>query len=73
MKKVNTLKLKVIIPLLVFIYMAISSCTQQKKMDLTYIANAGFLIETSGKQIIIDALFNQGWDSYLVPCRFNCV
>ncbi|MDA3814018.1 MAG: MBL fold metallo-hydrolase [Candidatus Cloacimonetes bacterium] len=47
--------------------MILSPCYGQKKIDVTYVANSGFLIESSGKQIIIDALFNQGWGNYLVP------
>ena len=39
----------------------------EHKIDVTYIANAGFLIESSGKKILIDALFNNGWDTYLIP------
>jgi len=39
----------------------------QKKTDVTYIANAGFMIECDGKKILIDALFNLGWGNYLTP------
>ena len=42
-------------------------CYGQKKIDVTYIANAGFLIESGGKKVIIDALFKNGWNTYLVP------
>jgi L-ascorbate metabolism protein UlaG (beta-lactamase superfamily) len=42
-------------------------CFGQDKIDVTYIANAGFLIESSGKKILIDALFKNGWDTYLTP------
>lgn len=44
-----------------------SSGFGQQKMDVTYIANSGFLIESGNKSVIIDALFKQGWDNYLVP------
>lgn len=37
------------------------------KIDVTYIANAGFLIESSGKKILVDALFKNGWNNYLIP------
>ena len=43
-----------------------SQCTEYK-IDVTYIANAGFLIESAGKKILIDALFNNGWNNYLTP------
>lgn len=39
----------------------------QNKLDVTYIANSGFLIESGKKQVLIDALFNQGWGNYLTP------
>ena len=42
-------------------------CIGQEKIEVTYIANAGFLIESSGKKILIDALFKNGWNTYLVP------
>lgn len=62
------MKLNVFIPLLFFLAIIISPpCSGQKKIDVTYIANSGFLIESSGKKIIIDALFNTGWDNYLTP------
>lgn len=36
-------------------------------IDVTYIANCGFLIEMSSKKILIDALFNEGFDYYTTP------
>ena len=42
-------------------------CFGQKKIDVTYIANAGFLIESNSKKVLIDCLFNTGWNSYLIP------
>jgi len=53
--------------LLLLISLIIQTCFGQKKIDVTYIANAGFLIENSGKKIIIDGLFKNGWGTYLVP------
>jgi len=35
--------------------------------DVTYIGNTGFLIESGGKKIVIDAMFDEGWGTYLVP------
>ncbi len=61
------MKRKTIITLLVLINITISSFAQQKKIDVSYIANAGFLLESNGKQILIDALFKQGWGNYLIP------
>ena len=49
------------------------SQSTELKIDVTYIANAGFLIESSGKKVLIDALFKNGWNTYLTPCRFNCI
>jgi len=61
------MKRKVFFPILLLASIIISPCYGQQKIDVTYIANAGFLIESSGKKIIIDALFKQGWDNYLIP------
>ncbi len=61
------MKRKIFIPLLLLANIIFSPCYGQKKVDVTYIANSGFLIESSGKQIIIDALFKNGWDNYLIP------
>jgi len=59
------MKQKVFIPiLLLFLF---SSSYAQNKFDVTHIANSGFLIESGHKKILIDALFKQGWDNYLVP------
>jgi L-ascorbate metabolism protein UlaG (beta-lactamase superfamily) len=49
------------------ISMKLFSQGTEPKIDVTYIANAGFLIESSGKKVIIDGLFNTGWNSYLIP------
>ena len=43
------------------------SQSTEYKIDVTYIANAGFLIESSGKKVLIDALFKNGWNNYLTP------
>ncbi len=61
------MKRKILIPLLLLTNIIFSPCFGQKKIDVTYIANSGFLIESSGKQIIIDALFKHGWGNYLIP------
>ncbi|MCK4920158.1 MAG: MBL fold metallo-hydrolase [Bacteroidales bacterium] len=61
------MKQKIFIPLLLLATIIFSPCYGQQKIDVTYIANSGFLIESEGKQIIIDALFNTGWDNYLIP------
>lgn len=60
--KVKALFLVTMIANLVF-----QPCSGQEKIDVTYIANAGFLIESGGKKVLIDALFNNGWNTYLVP------
>lgn len=37
------------------------SFSQQKKIDVTYIANCGFLISINDNQVLIDALFKEGY------------
>ena len=58
---------KALIFLVLITHILIGACFAQKQINLTYIANAGFLVESGGKQLIIDALFKQGWDTYLTP------
>ena len=36
-------------------------------IDVTYIANEGFLIQAAGKKVLIDALFERGAPNYLTP------
>jgi len=60
------MKRKLFIPLLL-LNIVFLSCKGQNKIDVTYIANSGFLIESGQNQIIIDALFKNGWDNYLTP------
>lgn len=55
---------------LVFIFLlaniSLVSFSQQKKIDVTYIANCGFLISINENKVLIDALFKEGFDQYLV-------
>jgi L-ascorbate metabolism protein UlaG (beta-lactamase superfamily) len=60
------MKMKVFISLLLLANISLVSFSQQKKIDVTYIANCGFLLETQDKQVVIDALFKEGFDNYLV-------
>ena len=36
-------------------------------LKVTYIANAGFLVESSTRKVLIDALFEEGYGQYLTP------
>jgi L-ascorbate metabolism protein UlaG (beta-lactamase superfamily) len=38
-----------------------------KKLNITYIANEGFLLSTPNKKVIIDALFKEGYGFFLTP------
>jgi L-ascorbate metabolism protein UlaG (beta-lactamase superfamily) len=38
-------------------------------VDVTYIANAGFVVSSATQKVAIDAMFDEGWGSYLVPSR----
>lgn len=60
-------KLAVVILTGLLISLNLFSQSTEDKIDVTYIANAGFLIERSGKKILIDALFKNGWNNYLIP------
>jgi L-ascorbate metabolism protein UlaG (beta-lactamase superfamily) len=43
------------------------SFSQQKKIDVIYIANCGFLFENNNKQLVIDALFKPVFLDYVAP------
>lgn len=54
------MRTKLIFGLIIANTIASSIYSQQKKVEVTYIANAGFMIESNNKQLAIDALFNIG-------------
>ena len=58
--------MKFFIPLLLFANLTLLTYSQQKQVDVTYIANCGFLIKTNENQLVIDALFKEGFQNYLV-------
>ncbi|MBT3754706.1 MAG: hypothetical protein HOB92_04455 [Candidatus Cloacimonetes bacterium] len=39
------------------------------EIKVTYIANMGYMISSANKTVIVDALFEQGFDSYLTPSK----
>lgn len=61
------MKNKVILTFLLLSYLTVSSYSQQKKTEVTYVGNAGFLIEVGDKKILIDALFKGFEGSYELP------
>lgn len=53
---------------LTFILSVTTACLQNaKKVNVTYVGNAGFLYEVGGKKILIDALFKGFEGGYLLP------
>ena len=48
------------------IMVLIISCSNEKTVKVTYIANCGFLVENDQNKILIDALFSKGYNQYLV-------
>ena len=44
-----------------------SADDQRPPLAVTYIANEGFLVEGGGKRVLIDALFDNGFGTYLAP------
>lgn len=59
------MKSKSIFVSLIIVLITLNAFSQ--KIDITYIANAGFLIEGNSKKVIIDALFDEGFGFYLKP------
>jgi len=46
------------ISIILFICCCISNIYSQKECNVTYVSNEGFLVETAGKKVLIDALFD---------------
>jgi len=61
------MKRKTIIIFLLLSYFTVSSYAQQEKVDVTYVGNAGFLINIGDKKILIDALFKGFKGNYELP------
>jgi len=58
---------KATIIFLILSYITVSSYAQQVKVDVTYVGNAGFLIQVDNKKILIDALFKGFEGGYQLP------
>lgn len=65
--KGKQMKIKAIIVFLLVSHIAFPVCAQQDKTDVTYVGNAGFMIETGDKKILIDALFKGSESIYYLP------
>ncbi|TFH39665.1 MAG: MBL fold metallo-hydrolase, partial [ANME-2 cluster archaeon] len=61
------MKRKAIIIVLLLSYITVSTYAQKEKVDVTYVGNAGFLINIGDKKILIDALFKGFADNYNLP------
>lgn len=61
------MKNKTIIIFLLLTYITLTSYAQQKKAEVTYIGNAGFMIKIGDKKILVDALFKGFEGDYNLP------
>lgn len=59
--------MKKIFTTIIFLTAIISSFAQLKKPEVTYVGNAGFLIQVDNKKILIDALFKGFEGGYQLP------
>ncbi len=48
---------------------AFSADEPRPPLDVTYVANEGFLIRAAGKTVLVDSLFDTGFDTYLAPSQ----
>ncbi len=48
---------------------AVAAKISQPALDVTYIANEGFLIQAAEKKVLVDALFDDGFGTYLAPSQ----
>lgn len=58
---------KAIIVFLFLSYITVSTFAQKERVDVTYVGNAGFLINIGDKKILIDALFKGFEGQYNLP------
>ncbi|UCG51856.1 MAG: hypothetical protein JSW58_17100, partial [Candidatus Latescibacterota bacterium] len=52
--------------LLVLVISFVSQANAES-VEITYVANEGFLVSTDTQKILIDALFDEGFGRYLTP------
>jgi L-ascorbate metabolism protein UlaG (beta-lactamase superfamily) len=48
---------------------ALAAGAGAQSIDVTYIGNAGFMVTAGPHKVLVDAMYDQGWDHYLVPSR----
>ena len=65
------MKRKAIILFLLVSYISVSSYAQQKKVEVTYVGNSGFLLNIGDKKILIDALFKGFKGNYNLPQKIQ--
>ncbi|MBU8892820.1 MAG: MBL fold metallo-hydrolase [Bacteroidales bacterium] len=65
------MKNKAILIFLLLSYITVSSYAQQKKVNITYVGNSGFLLNIGDKKILIDALFKGFEGNYELPQKIQ--
>jgi L-ascorbate metabolism protein UlaG (beta-lactamase superfamily) len=61
------MKTKLFLTLIITAVIFTPANSQQRTVEVTYIANCGFMIRINDKKILIDALFKVGPENYLSP------
>jgi L-ascorbate metabolism protein UlaG (beta-lactamase superfamily) len=61
------MKIKLLLYLIFVNTIVTSIYSQPGRIEVSYIGNCGFLLSSNDKQILIDALFYQGFDYYSAP------
>jgi L-ascorbate metabolism protein UlaG (beta-lactamase superfamily) len=56
-----------LISFLLFTLVGFNAAGQQKSLDVTYIANEGFLLQSDHHKVLIDALFDESYGAFQVP------
>ncbi|MBP1640756.1 MAG: fold metallo-hydrolase [Bacteroidetes bacterium] len=62
-----TSKFHSLIPLLLLTFVCSTIAAQSKSLDITYIANEGFLLQSAHHKVLIDALFDESYGTFAVP------
>jgi len=67
MKIKNSFSITYCFLLLLFLMNCLEKQVPEKSLRVHYVANEGFLLESNGEKVLIDALFNTGLDRYASP------
>jgi L-ascorbate metabolism protein UlaG (beta-lactamase superfamily) len=52
-----------------FGFVSLNAQTKKQELNITYVANDGYLISSAAKKVLIDALFTEGYGFFITPSK----